>query len=83
MSSITGACLSDIAIGAPFELDGAGAVYIYLGSSTGVSDNQVPNQKVTIPGVRGFGFSIAPSWDVDNNGFPGKQKSITCLSNVL
>ncbi|XP_041478553.1 integrin alpha-6-like isoform X2 [Lytechinus variegatus] len=70
----------DIAIGAPYENNGQGAVYIYLGhSQDGI--RQPAAQKITpsdLPmGVNGypypnasFGYSISGGVDLDGNGFP-------------
>ncbi|XP_045495280.1 integrin alpha-V-like [Colias croceus] len=56
---------TDIAIGAPWEDDGSGSVYIYRGSKSGLQGQYV--QKIKIPGSRSFGFSISKGIDVDNN----------------
>ena len=72
---------ADVAIAAPFEQisDGSrGAVYIYMGSPTGLrSAGTKPIQRITsqtLPGVgdlQGLGFSLTSSWDFDENGFGG------------
>ncbi|XP_072167431.1 integrin alpha-6-like [Diadema setosum] len=72
--------MQDIAIGAPYENDGRGAVYIYLGDATTVI-LQPEAQKITpsdLPmGLNGypfpnatFGYSISGGVDLDGNGFP-------------
>ncbi|XP_072179078.1 integrin alpha-7-like [Diadema setosum] len=72
--------MQDIAIGAPYENDGEGAVYIYLGSADMVI-LQPEAQKITpsdLPmGLNGypfpnatFGYSISGGVDLDGNGFP-------------
>ncbi|XP_030846528.1 integrin alpha-6 isoform X2 [Strongylocentrotus purpuratus] len=70
----------DIAIGAPYENNGEGAVYIYLGhGQDGI--RQPAAQKITpsdLPnGINGypfpntsFGYSISGGVDLDGNGFP-------------
>lgn len=56
----------DVAIGAPYEGDGRGAVYIYHGGP----DELKSPQKIEAPEVtKGFGFSISKAIDIDNNGF--------------
>ncbi|CAH3015809.1 unnamed protein product [Porites evermanni] len=62
----------DIAIGAPFERDGSGAVYLYHGSSKGIELHY--RQKIlglTIKtGIKLFGYSLSGGVDVDENGYP-------------
>uniref|UniRef100_A0A4W6EV21 Integrin, alpha 6b n=1 Tax=Lates calcarifer TaxID=8187 RepID=A0A4W6EV21_LATCA len=60
----------DFAVGAPYDSDGAGAVYIYSGSSKGLSSKksvQVLNGKA---GVKLFGYSLAGNMDLDKNSYP-------------
>ena len=63
---------NDIAISAPFE--GNGVVYIYLGSSSGLSST--PSQKIEAPNdnkvfsfLPMFGHSISRGVDIDDNGY--------------
>ncbi|KAJ8924151.1 hypothetical protein NQ315_006935 [Exocentrus adspersus] len=63
----------DVAISAPNEDDGVGAVYIYRGGKTGI--NQVYSQRLSpldFPGrfgsVRGFGQGLSNGVDIDENG---------------
>nr|CAH7761949.1 unnamed protein product [Callosobruchus chinensis] len=63
----------DIAISAPFEDDGIGAVYIYRGSSKGVQsvyDQRLSpsNFEGNFGNVRGFGLGISKGNDIDGNG---------------
>lgn len=62
----------DIAIGAPFEGDGSGAVYLYHGSSKGIELHY--RQKIlgiTVKtGIKFFGYSLTGGVDVDENGYP-------------
>lgn len=62
----------DIAIGAPFEGDGSGAVYLYHGSSKGIELHY--RQKIlgiTVKtGIKFFGYSLSGGVDVDENGYP-------------
>ncbi|XP_058442680.1 integrin alpha-PS1 isoform X2 [Malaya genurostris] len=63
----------DVAIGAPFE--GNGVVYIYLGTSNGLSKK--PSQIITssslglnVPTLKTFGGSLSGGIDLDNNTYP-------------
>ncbi|GAB6028789.1 hypothetical protein CHUAL_004603 [Chamberlinius hualienensis] len=61
---------NDLAVGAPFE--GNGAVYIFHGSLSGLRKTFA--QKITASAVnfrlKGFGLSISKGKDVDNNFYP-------------
>ncbi|XP_040911574.1 integrin alpha-6b isoform X2 [Toxotes jaculatrix] len=61
----------DFAVGAPYENDGAGAVYIYGGSATGLSSKK-PAQVLSgqLSGARLFGYSLAGNMDLDKNSYP-------------
>ena len=65
-------CISDLAVGAPYE-EGSGAVYIYLGSKAGIVN--VPSQKILAssisPLLKGFGISLSRGLDMDHNNYPG------------
>lgn len=65
LGDIDGDGFQDVAIGAPWEDDGIGAVYIYRGTLEGLSNKNV--QRIQPAGARGFGWSIAKGVDVDNN----------------
>uniref|UniRef100_A0A1L8E3W8 Putative vitronectin receptor alpha subunit n=1 Tax=Nyssomyia neivai TaxID=330878 RepID=A0A1L8E3W8_9DIPT len=57
---------NDLAVGAPYEDDGA--VYIFLGSKDGLQPK--PVQKLTSPGGNPlFGYSISRGVDIDGNGY--------------
>lgn len=64
----------DLAVGAPYE--GNGAIYIYLGSSDGLVPE--PSQVIrteNLPRVArrdlaSFGYSLSGGMDLDNNGYP-------------
>ena len=45
---------TDIIIGAPYEEDGAGAIYIYLGSADGVDQQYSQVKQKNIPTTLGF-----------------------------
>ncbi|XP_056638036.1 integrin alpha-PS1-like isoform X2 [Diorhabda sublineata] len=57
----------DVAIGAPYEND-YGAVYIYLGSANGLSNE--PSQIIREKNIRALGYSLSGGLDMDNNGYP-------------
>ncbi|KAM3597151.1 uncharacterized protein V6R79_000563 [Siganus canaliculatus] len=62
----------DIAVGAPWSGDGGrGQVFIYLGSSEGLSaqPSQVINGPLT-SSRPAFGFSLRGGTDIDENGYP-------------
>lgn len=70
---------ADIAIGAPLDDDGKGAVYIYLGGSQGPVQDKV--QKITASSIRtnppltSFGHHISKSTSQLNSyQYPGKIK---------
>ncbi|XP_053487838.1 integrin alpha-6 [Ictalurus furcatus] len=61
---------NDFAVGAPYDSDGDGAVYIYLGKTGHFSqkDNQVLLGKTHK--IKLFGYSLAGNTDIDGNGYP-------------
>jgi hypothetical protein len=69
----TNLLIADVVIGAPYEDDNRGAIYIYLGSSQGLKDQYV--QRVSPSDFRvnllNFGRSLASRVDVDHNLYPG------------
>lgn len=65
LGDIDGNGFKDVAIGAPWEDDGIGAVYIYRGCAKGLSTNNV--QRIQPRTARGFGWSIAKGVDIDQN----------------
>lgn len=63
----------DIAVGAPYENDGLGSVYIYRGSKKGLEmeySQRIMGKDID-HGLRGFGISISGTVDIDGNGFNG------------
>uniref|UniRef100_A0A4X1UTG8 Uncharacterized protein n=1 Tax=Sus scrofa TaxID=9823 RepID=A0A4X1UTG8_PIG len=61
----------DIAVGAPFE--GLGQVYIYHGSSGGLlrqPQQVIHGEKLGLPGLATFGYSLSGRMDVDENFYP-------------
>ncbi|CAG0915436.1 unnamed protein product [Notodromas monacha] len=62
---------NDVAIGAPYENDGHGAVYIYLGSKAGLTTASQIIQGISISKqMFGFGISISRGIDMDRNNYP-------------
>lgn len=66
-----------MAISAPYEDDGVGAVYIYMGSKNGVQ--QTHSQRLSPASfegsatlTRGFGLGVSRGNDIDGNGHSGK-----------
>ncbi|XP_072300550.1 integrin alpha-6 isoform X2 [Eucyclogobius newberryi] len=60
----------DIAVGAPFDDNGAGKVYIYHGSAQGI--NTTPAQVLSGKehNIKYFGYSLAGNMDLDSNSYP-------------
>ncbi|XP_022240395.1 integrin alpha-PS1-like isoform X1 [Limulus polyphemus] len=69
---------SDLAVGAPYEESGKGAVYIYLGSAEGlitkaaqaIRPSDFPEKALPRVGLRTFGYSLSGGLDMDSNGYP-------------
>nr|XP_022307086.1 integrin alpha-6-like isoform X2 [Crassostrea virginica] len=62
----------DLAVGAPYDNFGHGAVYIFHGSADGIIPKYV--QKITAaevdPTLKAFGYSLSGGLDLDGNGYP-------------
>ncbi|XP_049868275.1 integrin alpha-PS3-like isoform X2 [Pectinophora gossypiella] len=65
LGDVDGDGYNDIAIGAPWENDGLGAVYIYKGSAKGLRSQFA--QRITADDAKSFGMSISRGFDVDGN----------------
>ncbi|XP_072028875.1 integrin alpha-9-like [Amphiura filiformis] len=63
---------NDVAIGAPFEDDGSGAVYIYHGSVLGIRTKYAQRLagRSVMAGITSFGSSLSGGLDMDSNGYP-------------
>ncbi|KAF5896276.1 integrin alpha-6-like, partial [Clarias magur] len=61
---------NDFAVGAPYDNDGDGAAYIYLGRTGHFSqkDNQILQGKDHK--IKLFGYSLTGNMDIDGNGYP-------------
>ncbi|XP_067297583.1 integrin alpha-6b isoform X2 [Pseudorasbora parva] len=57
----------DVAVGAPYDSNGAGNVYIFHGSLKGLNKAQVLQGK---DNVKLFGYSLAGNMDMDRNSYP-------------
>ncbi|XP_072028878.1 integrin alpha-9-like isoform X2 [Amphiura filiformis] len=63
---------NDVAIGAPYEDDGSGAVYIYHGSVLGIRTKYAQRiaGRSVVAGITSFGSSLSGGLDMDSNGYP-------------
>ncbi|XP_059474433.1 integrin alpha-PS4-like [Neocloeon triangulifer] len=62
----------DVAVGAPYEDEGRGAVYVYHGRRSGLEvkfAQRIAAREVD-GGLRGFGVSLSRGVDVDGNAYP-------------
>ncbi|KAG5880219.1 hypothetical protein JTB14_004271 [Gonioctena quinquepunctata] len=64
---------NDIAVSAPFENDGLGAVYIYMGTQRGIETTFAQRLSPehfsgNFANVRGFGLGLSRGNDIDENG---------------
>uniref|UniRef100_UPI0037E88D0B integrin alpha-6-like n=1 Tax=Semicossyphus pulcher TaxID=241346 RepID=UPI0037E88D0B len=61
----------DFAVGAPYEDEGAGRVYIFHGSAAGLKSIKAEQTLLGKPlAVRLFGYSLAGNMDLDKNSYP-------------
>ncbi|XP_052739433.1 integrin alpha-4 isoform X3 [Bicyclus anynana] len=65
LGDIDGDGFNDIAVGAPWDDNGKGAVYIYRGGRNGLNKQYV--QKIAVKESNTFGFSISKGVDMDEN----------------
>ncbi|XP_027035125.1 integrin alpha-6b isoform X2 [Tachysurus fulvidraco] len=72
---------NDVAVGAPYDEEGAGCVYIYHGSSNGLKKEPVQVLKGKDLNIKMFGYSLAGNMDLDNNQFP--DLAIGSLSDTV
>ncbi|KAM8962420.1 integrin alpha-L [Pelodytes ibericus] len=67
LSDLDGDGISEVAVGAPYELDGMGALYIFKGDATGVQ--MAYSQRIFgAPGTRSFGLSVHGVLDMTRDG---------------
>lgn len=69
----------DVAVGAPYENEGKGAVYIYHGSKHFMTLAQKLKPERISNQMRTFGWSLSLGVDIDENGYPGIQ----CIKGFL
>ncbi|XP_077579884.1 integrin alpha-6-like isoform X1 [Stigmatopora nigra] len=61
----------DFAVGAPYDDDTSGSVYIYHGSAKGLESTKASQILSGKPmGVKTFGYSLAGNMDLDKNSYP-------------
>ena len=74
-----------MAVGAPSDGEGAGAVYIYRGGAGGLAPT--PSQVILAADVhsafRGFGGALAAGVDVDNDGYSGNGGMNNDVSMIM
>ncbi|XP_018585098.1 integrin alpha-6 isoform X3 [Scleropages formosus] len=61
---------SDIAVGAPYDEGGAGRVYIYHGSVSGILTKPAQILKGVDLNIKLFGYSLSGNMDLDRNSYP-------------
>lgn len=80
-------CVIDIAIGAPYEDNGA--VYIHLGGPNGITNKA--SQKLIAPHIENFapftphmfGYALSKGFDIDRNNFLGNAKNANNNQTLL
>ncbi|KAM9454427.1 integrin alpha-6b isoform 2-T2 [Clarias gariepinus] len=72
---------NDVAIGAPYDDDGSGNVYIYHGSKNGLDKEPAQVLKGKDLNIKMFGYSLAGNMDLDNNQYP--DLAIGSLSDTV
>ncbi|XP_048835211.1 integrin alpha-6-like isoform X1 [Brienomyrus brachyistius] len=60
----------DFAVGAPYEMNGAGKVYIYHGSANGINIRPAQILQANDKNIKLFGYSLAGNMDLDSNSYP-------------
>ncbi|TSL89896.1 Integrin alpha-6 [Bagarius yarrelli] len=60
----------DFAVGAPYDSDGYGAVYIYLGKTGHFLQKDYQVLQGETHNIKLFGYSLAGNMDIDGNGYP-------------
>ncbi|KAL2081590.1 hypothetical protein ACEWY4_023443 [Coilia grayii] len=60
----------DIAVGAPYDDEGAGRVYVYHGSANGIITEPAQVLEGRRHNIMTFGYSLAGNMDLDTNSYP-------------
>ena len=63
--------ISDIVVGAPYEDDMKGTVYLYHGGATRLTLAQMIQSRDFGSDLKSFGWYISATYDIDNNNYPG------------
>ncbi|TSL89894.1 Integrin alpha-6 [Bagarius yarrelli] len=61
---------NDFAVGAPYDNDGYGAVYINFGKTSHFSQKDYQVLRGEAHNIKFFGYSLAGNMDIDGNGYP-------------
>ena len=69
---------TDLLVGAPYETEGTGAVYLFTSDAYGIntrySQRITPSEISSTMSIRGFGMSISRAYDIDENNYLGNTK---------
>ncbi|XP_028836639.1 integrin alpha-6-like isoform X2 [Denticeps clupeoides] len=71
----------DVAVGAPYDNNGAGNVFIYHGTNKKFSTKPAQVLSAKDPNIKLFGYSLAGNMDLDMNSYP--DIAVGSLSNVV
>ncbi|XP_061081746.1 integrin alpha-6-like [Conger conger] len=81
VGDVTQDSYEDLAVGAPYDGAGAGRVYIYHGSSHGITTTPAQILEGHDHNVKLFGYSLAGNMDLDRNSYP--DLAIGSLSDAV
>eukprot|EP00117_Sycon_ciliatum_P031444 scpid17601/ scgid24595/ Integrin alpha-8; Integrin alpha-8 heavy chain; Integrin alpha-8 light chain len=82
---------NDVIIGAPYQTSGKGAIFLFLGSPTGLAQHQeITPSLLGEPGLASFGYSLSAGIDADSNtyndvlvGAPNSNRVIALLTRPV
>ncbi|XP_026477791.1 integrin alpha-4-like [Ctenocephalides felis] len=71
LGDVDGDGYNDLAVGAPYDDDFRGALYVYYGGPSGLSAARSTRISASVlsPELKGFGVSFSKAEDLDNNGY--------------